>query len=137
MDAYLIEARSFGGMSGSLFFTHASHISGLRPFAPDLYVPIPTPKPWTDDDGEAVETQLFYFIGIVHGPSRRKGKYRNRACRENSEFYRSRAIKARGLMGNSLFVESAVKRIAPVNGARAFRQLTRKRHSLADSICLR
>lgn len=69
MDAYLIEARSFGGMSGSPVFYHAyaSHISGLRPFAPHMYVPIPTPKPWTDDDVKAVETQPFYLMGIVHG----------------------------------------------------------------------
>ena len=52
-------------MSGSPFFhAYASDICGLRPFAPHMCVPIPTPKPWTDDDVEAVETQPFYFMGI-------------------------------------------------------------------------
>ena len=40
MDAYLIEARSIGGLSGSPVFyhSHGSHVGILRPSFPDMLV---------------------------------------------------------------------------------------------------
>ena len=67
MDAYLIEARSIGGLSGSPVFYHGhgSHVSVYRPFAPYSFSPIATPQPGTDDDAKV--QQSFYLMGIVHG----------------------------------------------------------------------
>jgi hypothetical protein len=55
MDAYLIEARSIGGLSGSPVFyhSHGSHVGILRPSFPDMLSP--------------VSEQSFYLIGMVHG----------------------------------------------------------------------
>jgi hypothetical protein len=70
MDAYLVEARSLGGLSGSPVFYHAqaSNFGILRPFAPQwLSPPIPEPKSWTADDVNSRKTLPFYLMGIVHG----------------------------------------------------------------------
>lgn len=55
IDAYLVEVRSRGGLSGSPVYYHAygSPSSAYRPFAPNWLSPI--------------EPQSFYLIGIVHG----------------------------------------------------------------------
>jgi len=55
IDAYLIEARSIGGLSGSPVFyhSHAAHTGILRPFAPEMLSPLPD--------------QSFYLMGIVKG----------------------------------------------------------------------
>jgi len=55
MDAYLIDTRSIGGLSGSPVFyhSHGSHTGILRPAAPEMLSPL------TD--------QSFYLMGIVHG----------------------------------------------------------------------
>jgi hypothetical protein len=55
MGAYLIEARSIGGLSGSPVFyhSHSSHKSVFRPFAQKWFSPS--------------EEQSFYLMGIVHG----------------------------------------------------------------------
>jgi hypothetical protein len=55
IDAYLIEARSIGGLSGSPVFyhSHGSPVSAYRPAAPDRFSPI--------------KDQSFYLMGIVNG----------------------------------------------------------------------
>ena len=58
IDAYLIEARSIGGLSGSPVFyhSHGSHKGVYRPSFPDVLSPF-TP----------IEEQSFYLMGIVKG----------------------------------------------------------------------
>ena len=77
MDAYLIEARSIGGLSGSPVFyhSHGSHAGVLRPFAPNWLSsisPIATPQPWTDDDVKTHPIQSFYLMGIIQGHCNQK-----------------------------------------------------------------
>lgn len=69
MDAYLVEARSTGGISGSPVFYHrmGSPVSALRPFAQSWLSPIGTPQTATDGDVKAPVMQSLYLIGIVQG----------------------------------------------------------------------
>jgi hypothetical protein len=79
MDAFLIEARSIGGLSGSPVFYHAhgSHLGVFRPFAPAWLSPIPAPQPWAEDDAKARGMISFYLMGIIHG------HYNQKAIAEN------------------------------------------------------
>jgi hypothetical protein len=67
IDAYLIEAWSIGGLSGSPVFyhSHGSPGSAYRPFASHSLSPIATPERGTHDDAKV--EQSFYLMGIVHG----------------------------------------------------------------------
>jgi hypothetical protein len=60
MDAYLIDMRSVGGLSGSPVFyhSHGTHVGILRPSYPEMLSPL--------------ADQSFYLIGIVHGHYTRK-----------------------------------------------------------------
>lgn len=63
MDAYLIEARSIGALSGSPVFYNAygSHKGVFRPSVPYIFSPLQN-------------DQSFYWIGIIHGHYPQKSK---------------------------------------------------------------